>query len=96
MTPVGVSSSNGAVLPAVSTILPVVSISSVNEVLTSTLGVQGTEVSTIADLPRSVVKPATVVGSVNKSSDGADDDDNNDENSDTHGDGTDVPTEQKG
>ena len=62
-------------MPAVSTIAPVVSVNSINNALTSTLGVRDSEISSRGVPPCSAVMAATVAASADESLGGSDDDD---------------------
>ena len=96
MTTAGVSSPTGAVLPAVSTILPVATNSSVNDVLTSTLGKQECVVPPTSNFFSSVGGTVASVERVDESSDDTDADvDDDSDDSESHGGGTVAPTEKK-
>ena len=97
MTTAGVTSRSGAVLPAVSTILPVITSTAVNDVLTSTLGQPNTEILPSLDTHCSVGKTSSskegVGESVEESASNVDDDS---DSSESHGGGTITPPEKKG
>ena len=97
MTTAGVTSCSGAVLPAVSTILPVITSTAVNDVLTSTLGQPNTEILPSLDTHCSVGKTSSskegAEESVEESDANVDDDS---DSSESHGCGTITSPEKKG
>ena len=97
MTTAGVTSCSGAVLHAVSTILPVITSTAVNDVLTSTLGQSNTEILPSLDTHCSVGKTSSskegAEESVAESYSNVDDDS---DSSESHGGGTITPPEEKG
>ena len=97
MTTAGVTSCSGEVLPAVSTILPVVSSTALNDVLTSTLGQPNTETPPSLDALRSVGKTKSSKEGAEESTEDSDADvGDNSDSSESHGGGTITSTEKKG
>ena len=91
------TSCSGAVLPAVSTILPVITSTTVNDVLTSTLGQPNTEILPSLDTHCSVGKTSSSKGVVGESVEEPDSNvDDDSDSSESHGGGTITPPEKKG
>ena len=89
--------SSGVVLPAVSTTLPTVACTTVNDVLTSTLGRPETAIPPALDVLGSVNKTIASIEGAEKSPEGSDaDGDDGSDSSESHGGGTTTPTEKKG
>ena len=99
MTTAGVTSCSGAVLPAVSTILPVITSTAINDVLTSTLGQPNTEILPSFDTHCSVGKTSSSKEGVGESATVEESDSDVDDDSDSsesHGGGTITPPGKKG
>ena len=85
------------VLPAVSTILPAVTSTTVNDVLTSTLGQLDTVIPPALDALCSVSKTISSKEGAEESTEDSDADvDDGNYSSESHGGGTITPTEKKG
>ena len=97
VTTAGVTSCSGAVLPAVSTILPVITSTAVNDVLTSTLGQPNTEILPSLDTHCSAGKTSSSKEGVGESVEEFDSNvDDDSDSSESHGGGTITPPEKKG